>query len=143
MSNKETKGTTVPVAQSAQTPTAATAAMQPANTKKAERKKSVAEELEERLRELTYKKQLADNREVFLNTDKLLQKSQEDLKTQETEGLFETTTARLVFKSHGKTGYSQDEVFAISNIALICKFLDVLRQEIAQKIQDIEAELIF
>ena len=143
MSNKETKGTTVPVAPSAQTTTAATAATQPATTTKAVSKKTVAEELAVRLRELTYKKQLADNREVFLNTDKLLQKSQEDLKTQEKEGLFETTTARLVFKSHGKTGYSQDEIFAISNIALIFKFLDVLRQEIAQKVQEIETELIF
>ena len=142
MSNKETKGTTVPVAQGAQTPTAATAATQPTN-KKVESKKSVAEELAERLQELKYKKQLADNREVFLETYKLLHASQKELKTQDKAGHFETTTARIVFKSHGKSGYSQDEIFAISNVALIGKFLDVLRQEIAQKVREIEAELIF
>jgi hypothetical protein len=44
--SKEVKGTNVPVAQSAQTPTAATAAKQPANNiAKAESKKSLAEEL--------------------------------------------------------------------------------------------------
>jgi hypothetical protein len=141
--SEKTKGANVPVAQDAQTKTAANAATQPATMIKAESKKSVAEELAERLKELKHKKQLADNRELFLETEKQLQVFQKDLQTQEKEGHFETPAAKLVFKGQGKNNYSLDEVFAISNVALICKFIGVLRQEIAGKVQEIEAELIF
>jgi hypothetical protein len=141
--SEKTKGTNAPVAQGAQTQPAANAATQPATTTKADSKKSLAEELAERLQELKRKKQLADNREVFLETDKQLKEFQKELQTQEKAGNFETPAAKLVFKGQGKNGYSLDEVFAISNVALICKFIDMLRTEIAGKVQKIEAELIF
>jgi hypothetical protein len=141
--SEKTKGTSVPVAQGAQNQIAANAATQPAATTNAESKKPLAEELEERLRELKRKKQLADNREVFLETDKHLKEFQKELRTQEKAGHFETPAAKLVFKGQGKNAYSLDEIFAISNVALICKFIGELRQEIAGKVQEIEAELIF
>jgi hypothetical protein len=141
--SEKTKGTNVPAAQGAQTQTAANAATQPATTTKAEVKKSLAEELAERLQELKHKKHLADNREVFLETEKQLQAFQKELKKQEKEGHFETAAAKIAFKGQGKNAYNLDEIFAISNIALIGKFIDVLRQEIAQKVQEIETELIF
>jgi hypothetical protein len=140
--SEKTKGANVPVAQDAQTKTAANAATQPATTTKAESKKSLTEELAERLQELKHKKQLADNREVFLETDKQLQAFQKELRKQEKEGHFEAAAAKIVFKGQGKN-YGLDEVFAISNVALICKFIDVLHQEIAAKVQEIETELIF
>jgi hypothetical protein len=99
--------------------------------------------LAERLKELHRKKQLADNREVFLETDKQMESFLSELKSQEKTGHFETAAAKIVFKGKGQNGYSLDEVFAISNVTLICKFIDVLRQEIAEKVQVIESELIF
>jgi hypothetical protein len=140
--SKEVKGTSVPVAPGAQNQNAASAASKPA-TPKAESKKTLAEELAERLQELTRKKQLADNREVFLGTDKQLQVFHTGLVTAAKAGHFETPAAKIVFRGQGKNGYNVDDIFAISNVALICKFIDILRQEIAAKVQEIEAELIF
>ncbi|MDR2065439.1 MAG: hypothetical protein LBP85_07015 [Prevotellaceae bacterium] len=142
MNTKENKGTNIPTAQSAQenvTAVAKTAA-------KVETKKSITDlqkELEERLKELNYKKKLADHREIFIGTDRNLQEFQKELKEQEKAGTFETQTARITFKGKSKDGYREDEIFAISNVSLIVKFIEFLRQEIKTKINEIETELIF
>jgi hypothetical protein len=145
--SKEIKGTNVPVAQSAQTKTAAPAAKQTGSAiTKADEKKSMEdlqEELHRRLEELKRKQTLASHRERFLQTAEALKKYGSELKEEQTAGHFDTQNARITFQGKGKSNYQLDEIFAISNVTLIAKFVEVLFAEVSAKIQELEHELIF
>jgi hypothetical protein len=142
MSTKENKGTSVPNAQTAQTEKVTTVT---ATEIKQGEKKSVSDlqqELAKRLQELNYKKKLADNRERFLQTDNHLSDLQKELKGEEKTGVFDTQNAKIVFQGL-KNGYRGEDLFSISNVTMVLKFIDFLRNEISGKVKEIETELIF
>jgi hypothetical protein len=144
MSTKTNSGTNVPNAQTAQTKNV-TAVTDTAAAPKVDEKKSITDlqkELAKRLQELSYKKKLADNREKFLQADKNLSDFQKELTNEDKAGIFDAQSAKIVFQSL-KNGYRGDDLFAISNVTMILKFIAFLRSEILEKIKEIEAELVF
>ena len=144
--SKNDKGAALPENKTTETAKVVTATTAATETPKAETKKSIADlksELESRLQELNHKKKLADNRQTFLATDEDLATFEKELKKQQKEGHFETQTAKVTFKGRTKDGYRDEEVFSVSNVALIYKFIEVLRKEIEVKVKEIETELIF
>jgi hypothetical protein len=98
-------------------------------------------ELAKRLLKLSNLKKKADNRERFLKTDENLQNLQTDLKSEEKIS-FESKNTKIVFKAT-TDNYHFDELFSISNVSMILKFVDFLRNEIKIKVEEIEKELIF
>jgi hypothetical protein len=114
----------VSTAQSAQNQNAVSTA-QKTETKSVEKKSitDLKKELAVRLQELNYKKKLADNREKFLQTDENLLNLQKELKNEEKTGAFEAQSAKIVFQG-AKGGYRHEDLFAISNVTMILKFID-------------------
>ncbi|MDR1553360.1 MAG: hypothetical protein LBS69_07860 [Prevotellaceae bacterium] len=143
MSTKENKGTSVPSAKSAQKNVTEVTVTEAAKVGGEKSITDLQKELAERLKELNYKKKLADHREIFLQTDANLKEFQKDLTAQCKAGAFEAQTARITFKGRGKDNYRDEDIFSISNVGLIVKFIDFLRQEIKTKINEIETELIY
>jgi hypothetical protein len=143
MSQKENKGTNVPAAQIAQPEKKVTQVTEP-ETKQGEKKSitDLQKELAVRLQELNYKKKLADNRERFLQTDSSLSELQKELRNDEKTGAFDTQNAKIVFQGM-KSGYRSEDLFSISNVTMILKFIGFLRNEISVKVKEIETELIF
>jgi len=95
------------------------------------------QQLENQLRRISYKNEIAKNRERFLATKKDLTQ----VKTfMEKENLFESNGVKIVFKAP-IAGYERDG-FSIANTELILKFIDVLSAEIDVKVKEIETKLI-
>ena len=95
--------------------------------------------LEEQLRKLSYKNEIANNRIKFLNTKTELEKAKSMLKK---EVMFESELVTLTFKSRtNNTNYASD-LFSISERDLLIKFIDILDCEIDAKILEIETKLM-
>ena len=99
---------------------------------------AIKAQLEEQLKRIAYKNEIANNREKFLETKKDLVKVKETLGR---ETMFESNDMSIIFKSRVQDNYSRDS-FSISNRALILKFIDCLSGEIDAKVREIETELI-
>ncbi|MDR1984084.1 MAG: hypothetical protein LBQ28_04605 [Prevotellaceae bacterium] len=143
MSKNEKDVNVTSQAQGAQTKNSAQAENK--TEQKSVEKKSITDlqkELAERLQELNYKKKLADNREKFLHVDASLRELQKELKSEEKTGVFETSNSRIIFQGM-KNGYRNEDLFSISNVTLIFKFIEFLRSEIKVKVEEIEAEIVF
>ena len=93
-------------------------------------------QLEEQLKNIAYKNEIANNREKFLQIKKELQKIKKHTDELKEYG-FDSQDLGLVFKSR-----SYDFSFSISNIALIMKFIDCLDLEIDVKVKEIETKLM-
>lgn len=107
-------------------------------------KKSIADlkqELAARLQELNHMKKLADNREKFLNTDKDLLNLYRELQNEEKTGAFDAQGAKIILQGM-KNGYRNEDLFSVSNVGLILKFVEFMRNEISEKVKAIETELV-
>lgn len=95
--------------------------------------------LEAQLQEITHKKQLADNRSVFLLKKTSLEEFKKQIETEINSGNFEATKFKMSFNSGS---YRDDEKFTISNTDLIHFFLCGLIVKIDEEVSKIETELI-
>ena len=95
--------------------------------------------LELQLQEITHKKQLADNRAVFLSKKTSLQEFKKQIETEISSGNFESTKFKMSFTSGS---YRDDEKFTISNTDLIQFFLYGLIVKIDEEVSKIETELV-
>jgi len=95
--------------------------------------------LEAQLQEITHKKQLADNRAVFLSKKTSLQEFKKQIETEISSGNFESTKFKMSFTSGS---YRDDEKFTISNTDLIQFFLCGLIVKIDEEVSKIETELV-
>ena len=95
--------------------------------------------LEAQLQEITHKKQLADNRSIFLQKKNSLNEFKQLIKTEISSGNFESTKFKITFS----TGtYRDDEKFTISNTDLVLFFVDGLASKIDEQVVKLETELI-
>jgi len=95
--------------------------------------------LEAQLQEITHKKQLADNRAVFLSKKTSLQEFKKQIEAEINSGNFETTKFKLSLASGS---YRDDEKFTISNTDLIQFFICGLIVKIDEEVSKIETELV-
>ena len=95
--------------------------------------------LEAQLQEIPHKKQLADNRAVFLSKKTSLQEFKKQIETEISSGNFESTKFKMSFTSGS---YRDDEKFTISNTDLIQFFLCGLIVKIDEEVSKIETELV-
>lgn len=109
------------------------------------RRESFAElqkRLNEELQRLNHKKEVADKRNVFLTCSG---KMDEYLKLLKEEGEFETNLCRLSFEIFEKDSYGREnfkDFMTVSNTAIVTKFCNVLKEEIAAKVAELETELL-
>lgn len=96
--------------------------------------------LENQLKELTRKKNLADRRQVFIQKRDSLQSFLNDLDAETLTGNFESVIARISFQV--KNGYREDEKFNIANPELIVKHVNYLLSDIDIAIVNIETQLL-
>lgn len=95
--------------------------------------------LEAQLQEISHKKQLADNRSIFLQKKNSLEEFKHLIETEISSGNFESLKFKLIFS----TGtYRDDEKFTISNTDLVLYFVDGLTTKIDEQIMKLETELI-
>jgi len=94
-------------------------------------------ELQKCLEDLERKKQISQNRSVFLNVLDELEKAEDDLCQEES---FDTTLFKLKFCSY--QGYRDDDVFTIGNREIIVEFVHFIRDKISNKVQELESKLI-
>ena len=109
-------------------------------------KKQSFEELQKRLKDelsrLNPKKEIADNRDVYLNCGA---KMAEYLKKLEVEKDFETKICRLSFEIYEKDNYGREDFrnfMNITNTAIVRKFCKLLKEEITAKVAELESELL-
>ena len=139
-------------AQAAEPKPAAPAAQEDENAAKVaafaaelKRKQSLAEmqrQINEELQRLNHKKEVADKRNVFLTCSG---KMDEYLKLLKEEGEFETNLCRLSFEIFEKDSYGREnfkDFMTVSNTAIVTKFCNVLKEEIAAKVAELETELL-
>lgn len=93
------------------------------------------QELQKCLAVLNRKKELSDNRTAFIKALDLLDIAEEKLNE---EGDFESQVFRLSFSET----YQREDIFRISNKAILKEFVCFIREKIHAKIADIEGELI-
>ena len=109
------------------------------------RKQSLAEmqrQINEELQRLNHKKEVADKRNVYLTCSG---KMDEYLKLLKEEGEFETNLCRLSFEIFEKDSYGREnfkDFMTVSNTAIVTKFCNVLKEEIAAKVAELETELL-
>ena len=109
------------------------------------RKQSLAEmqrQINEELQRLNHKKEVADKRNVYLTCSG---KMDEYLKLLREEGEFETNLCRLSFEIFEKDGYGREnfkDFMTVTNTAIVTKFCNVLKEEIAAKVAELETELL-
>lgn len=100
----------------------------------------VTSKLEAQLQEITHKKQLVDNRSVFLLKKSSLEEFKKLIAQEINSGNFESTKFKLSFSANG--GYRDDEKFTISNTDLIMFFVLGLSAKIEDEVSKIETELV-
>ena len=109
------------------------------------KKQSFAElqkRLNDELQRLNHKKEIADKRDVFLQCGG---KIDEYLKQLREETEFETNLCRLSFEIFEKDNYGREsfkDFMTVSNTAIVQKFCNVLKDEIAAKVAELENELL-
>ena len=95
------------------------------------------QQLENQLKRISYKNEIAKNREKFLGTKRDLTQ----VKTfMQRENMFESNVVKIIFKT--PIAGQERETFSIANTDLILKFIDVLSEEIDVKVKEIETKLI-
>ena len=109
-------------------------------------KRESIEEMQKRLNEelqrLNHKKEVADKRGVFLSCSG---KIDEYLKQLQQETEFDTNICRLTFEIYEKNQYGREEfhdLMTVSNTAIVTKFCNALKEEIAAKVAELENELL-
>lgn len=94
-------------------------------------------ELQKCLQDLERKKQLSDNRNLFLQVLDELESAEDRLIQGDS---FMTESFKLKFASCER--YNEEDIFSIGNRELIIDFVHFIRGKITGKIRDLEAKLI-
>lgn len=115
-----------------------------AKTEKAEQAQTkqignIREILEQQLTEITKRKRLADNRQVFLTKKNAIQDFRKTIEEEKLNGSFDSSKFKISLTS---AGYRDDDKISINNIDLIFDFLDLLDAKIDEYVEKIESELI-
>ncbi len=115
-----------------------------AKTEKAEQAQTkqigdIREILEQQLAEITKRKRLADNRQVFLSKKESIQEFRKTIEEEKLNGSFDSSKFKISLAS---SSYRDDDKISINNIDLIFDFLDLLDAKINEYVSKIEAELI-
>lgn len=139
METKSEKAKTVAMPKTAE-PKKETATPKAEEPKRAEKALSLSEILEAQLKEIQRKKQLADNRDVFLTKKRNLSEYMKTLKQQAIENTFKSDEFSLNFTA--RENYSNKTEFSISNPEMLLKFLVFLDAEISNAVDRIEKELL-
>lgn len=98
-------------------------------------------ELEKCLKEIEHKKELTENLAKFHRTDEALSKVAEYVAKEIEDKDFDSATYKIRFVRTDVYGDRQD-VAVISNVELINEFIAMLKGKIADKVEEIENELI-
>ena len=123
-------------------PAAKVAAFAAALNDKRESIEEMQKRLNEELQRLNHKKEVADKRGVFLSCSG---KIDEYLKQLQQETEFDTNICRLTFEIYEKNQYGREEfhdLMTVSNTAIVTKFCNALKEEIAAKVAELENELL-
>ena len=123
-------------------PAAKVAAFAAALNDKRETIEEMQKRLNEELQRLNHKKEVADKRSVFLTCSG---KIDEYLKQLQQESEFDTNICRLTFEILEKNQYGREEfhdLMTVSNTAIVTKFCNALKDEIASKVAELENELL-
>ena len=123
-------------------PAARVAAFAAALNDKRETIEEMQKRLNEELQRLNHKKEVADKRSVFLTCSG---KIDEYLKQLQQETEFDTNICRLTFEILEKNQYGREEfhdLMTVSNTAIVTKFCNALKDEIAAKVAELENELL-
>ena len=123
-------------------PAAKVAAFAAALNDKRETIEEMQKRLNEELQRLNHKKEVADKRSVFLTCSG---KIDEYLKQLQQESEFNTNICRLTFEILEKNQYGREEfhdLMTVSNTAIVTKFCNALKDEIAAKVAELENELL-
>ena len=123
-------------------PAAKVAAFAAALNDKRETIEEMQKRLNEELQRLNHKKEVADKRSVFLSCSG---KIDEYLKQLQQESEFDTNICRLTFEIYEKNQYGREEfhdLMTVSNTAIVTKFCNALKDEIAAKVAELENELL-
>ena len=123
-------------------PAAKVAAFAAALNDKRETIEEMQKRLNEELQRLNHKKEVADKRSVFLTCSG---KIDEYLKQLQQESEFDTNICRLTFEILEKNQYGREEfhdLMTVSNTAIVTKFCNALKEEIAAKVAELENELL-
>ena len=123
-------------------PAAKVAAFAAALNDKRESIEEMQKRLNEELQRLNHKKEVADKRSVFLSCSG---KIDEYLKQLQQETEFDTNICRLTFEIYEKNQYGREEfhdLMTVSNTAIVTKFCNALKEEIAAKVAELENELL-
>ena len=123
-------------------PAAKVAAFAAALNDKRETIEEMQKRLNEELQRLNHKKEVADKRSVFLSCSG---KIDEYLKQLQQETEFDTNICRLTFEIYEKNQYGREEfhdLMTVSNTAIVTKFCNALKEEIAAKVAELENELL-
>ena len=123
-------------------PAAKVAAFAAALNDKRESIEEMQKRLNEELQRLNHKKEVADKRGVFLSCSG---KIDEYLKQLQQETEFDTNICRLTFEIYEKNQYGREEfhdLMTVSNPAIVTKFCNALKEEIAAKVAELENELL-
>lgn len=140
----EKPATAAPAAEPApkEDPAAKVAAFAAALNDKRETIEEMQKRLNEELQRLNHKKEVADKRSVFLSCSG---KIDEYLKQLQQETEFDTNICRLTFEIYEKNQYGREEfhdLMTVSNTAIVTKFCNALKEEIAAKVAELENELL-
>ena len=140
----EKPATAAPAAEPApkEDPAAKVAAFAAALNDKRETIEEMQKRLNEELQRLNHKKEVADKRSVFLTCSG---KIDEYLKQLQQETEFDTNICRLTFEIYEKNQYGREEfhdLMTVSNTAIVTKFCNALKDEIAAKVAELENELL-
>lgn len=96
-------------------------------------------ELQNCLKELERKKKLSDNRAKFIETLDQLEEAEKLINPDD----FETKRLKLSLHEVSDSGYSRDGFStSISNSSLILEFIAMLKKKVAEKIDELETELV-
>lgn len=99
----------------------------------------ISEILENQLKEITRKKALADNREIFLSRKNSILEFKKEIQEELKEGHFESQSYKINLASGD---YRSENKISINNVNLIIDFINMLDVKIDEYVNKIEQELI-
>jgi len=100
---------------------------------------NIREILEQQLAEITRRKRLADNRQVFLTKKNALQEFKKSISEEKLNGSFDSSKFKISLAS---ASYRDEDKISINNIDLIFDFIDLLDAKIDEYVLKIETELL-
>jgi hypothetical protein len=101
---------------------------------------NIREILEQQLAEITHKKRLADNRQIFITKKTSLLEFKKIIEEEKQNGSFESSKFKISLVA--TSSYRDDDKISIQNVDLILSFVEMLNLKIDEMVCSIESELI-